>query len=396
MSNEMNTETTSNLPEILAPAGNLDKLKVACLYGADAVYVGGLQYGLRSGADNFDEAQLREGLEFAHRLGVKVYVTLNAFLHDQDFVDLKSDIESMRDWGVDALIISDPGVMSVAAEVGGIALHLSTQASCLNQHSAKLWSRLGVCRIITGRELSIAEGRQLKDQTGLELEMFIHGAMCSAYSGNCTISNYTAGRDSNRGGCKQSCRFHYQVNQSGESLPLMSSRDLNGLHLMKDWVNSGIDSLKIEGRMKSCLYVASSCKAYREGVQAIAEEREISPWAWDELNSYSNRGYTEASLVNPANEASIVQKEDAIATKFNWIGQVLQVEGSKVWLQLKNPVKVGENLEAISFSGPNLRHRVDALFNLEGESIDRGTQEKVVQFDWDGLEPGMIVKQAQS
>lgn len=387
------TEISSMLPEILAPAGNLDKLKVACLYGADAVYVGGLQYGLRSGADNFDEAQLKEGLKFAHQYGVKVYVTLNAFLHDQDFVDLKADIESMRDWGVDALIISDPGVMSVAAEVGGIALHLSTQASCLNHHSARLWSQLGVCRIITGRELSIAEGRSLKSQTGLEVEMFIHGAMCSAYSGNCTISNYTAGRDSNRGGCKQSCRFHYQINQAGSDLPLMSSRDLNGLHLMKDWVDAGIDSLKIEGRMKSCLYVASSCKAYREGVQAMQEDRDISSWAWEELNSYSNRGYTEASLQKPADKNSIVQKDDEIVTKFNWIGQVLQVEGSRAWLQLKNPVQVGAQLEGICFSGPNLRHRVSSLFNLEGDPIERGTQEKVVQLDWPGLEAGMIVKQ---
>lgn len=389
----MKLETPLVLPEILAPAGNLDKLKVACLYGADAVYVGGLQYGLRSGADNFDEAQLKEGLKFAHRHQVKVYVTLNAFLHDQDFADLQGDIESMRDWGVDALIISDPGVMSVAAQVGGIALHLSTQASCLNHFSAKLWSRLGVSRIITGRELSIGEGRQLKRETGMEVEMFIHGAMCSAYSGNCTISNYTAGRDSNRGGCKQSCRFHYQVNNSGESLPLMSSRDLNGLHLMKDWVGAGIDSLKIEGRMKSCLYVASSCKAYREGVQAMAENREVASWAFDELNSYSNRGYTEASLQERANQNSIVQKEDQIATKFNWIGQVLQVDGDKVWLQLKNPVQVGEQLEAICFRGPNLTKRVLNLYDLEGDPIDRGTQEKVVLLHWEGLKPGMIVKQ---
>ena len=385
---------TDFLPEILAPAGNLDKLKVACLYGSNAVYVGGLQYGLRSGADNFDETRLKEGIAFAHRHGVKVYVTLNAFLHDQDFAHLAGDIESMRDWGVDAFIISDPGVMKTAADVGGVALHLSTQASCLNSNAAKLWKKLGVSRIITGRELSITEGQRLKQKTGLEVEMFIHGAMCSAYSGNCTISNYTAGRDSNRGGCKQSCRFHYRVDKEKTAYPLMSSRDLNGLNLMQQWVEAKIDSIKIEGRMKSCMYVASTCKAYREGLNAISEQRKTETWAWNELNSFSNRGYTEASLSQPAGADSIVQREDDIATKFNWVGQVVDVDKNRVWLQLKNPIQKGDELEAMTFSGLNLRLKVDQMINLDSDQLTRGTQEKVVALNWPGVQAGMIVKQA--
>jgi len=382
------------VPEILAPAGNLEKLKVACRYGADAVYVGGLQYGLRSGADNFDETQLKEGLRFAQRYGVKVYVTLNAFLHDQDFENLASDIESLRDWGVAALIISDPGVMTVAQRVGGVALHLSTQASCLNRSSAKLWSRLGVSRVITGRELGIMEGQKIKAATGLEVEMFIHGAMCSAYSGNCTISNYTAGRDSNRGGCKQSCRFSYKVNESSDLLPLMSSRDLNGLGLMKTWFDAGIDSLKIEGRMKSCLYVASTCKAYREGVNAVIEQRAMASWAEQALESFSNRGYTQASLATRAGSDSIAKAEDENKTKFNWVGQVIAIQGQKAWVQLKNPVFKGDRLEAITYQGPNLYLTLQEFENIEGAVIERGTQEKVVSLNWEGLEAGMIIKQA--
>lgn len=378
-------------PEILAPAGNLDKLKVACLYGASAVYVGGLQYGLRSGADNFDEAQLKAGIKFAKSYGVKVYVTLNAFLHDQDFKNLEKDIESMRDWGVDAFIISDPGVMCVAAKVGGVALHLSTQATCLNQSAARLWSKLGVSRIITGRELSIREGQALKEQTGLEVEMFIHGAMCSAYSGNCTISNYTAGRDSNRGGCKQSCRFHYQVNESEKTHTLMSSKDLNGLALMQEWVDSGMDSLKIEGRMKSCLYVASTSKAYREGVESVLEERPIEPWAFETLNGFSNRGYTEASLVHMAESDSIVDSHE-MGAMFSWAGQIVKASENRVWLQLKNPVKIGDELEVLTFKGPNVKKTIKSMKALDGELTERATQEKVVELDWSGLESGMIVR----
>ena len=197
--------------ELLAPAGNLQKLKSAVLYGADAVYLAGPRFGLRGASDNFSDHELQQSVEFAHSRNCKVYVTLNAFLHESDMVSLPEYVEFLAECKVDAVIVADLGVMSVVQERSEIPIHLSTQASCLNLESAKAWKDLGVKRIILGREVSIDQAARIRKESGLEVEMFIHGAMCMAFSGNCTISNYTAGRDSNRGGCIQRCRFSYQI-----------------------------------------------------------------------------------------------------------------------------------------------------------------------------------------
>ena len=227
----------SQIPELLAPAGSLEKLKVASLYGADAVYLGGQKFGLRAASDNFTFSELIEGVEFAHSNGTLVYVVLNGFLHDQDIEDLGEFVSFLEEIKVDAVICSDLGVVEFVSQNSNLTIHLSTQASCLNSYSGKLWKKMGVKRLILGRECSIEDGAKIKKETGLEVEMFIHGAMCMAYSGNCVISNYTAGRDSNRGGCAHSCRFEYSLDVSkydtksteGKKSFFMSSKDLNGI-----------------------------------------------------------------------------------------------------------------------------------------------------------------------
>ena len=199
------------VPELLAPAGSLEKLKVAVSYGANAVYLGGQKFGLRSAAENFTIEELEEGVAFAHERNAQVYVVLNSFFHDKDFDTLDEFIKELERLKVDALIVSDPGVISHISKNSNLEIHLSTQASCLNVESAKMWKRLGVTRVVLGREVTVAEAGKIKRESGLEVEMFVHGSMCMAYSGNCVISNYTQGRDSNRGGCAHSCRFDYKL-----------------------------------------------------------------------------------------------------------------------------------------------------------------------------------------
>jgi putative protease len=388
-------------PEILAPAGQLDKLMTACRYGADAVYVGGPRFGLRSGADNFSDEELSRGIQFAKQYGTKVYVTLNAFLHEHDLDGLGDYAAFLGEVGVSALIISDPGVMALAAESCQVPLHVSTQASCLNSSAAEMWKALGAVRIITGRELSLEEGARIKRETGLEVEMFVHGAMCSAYSGQCTISNYTAGRDSNRGGCKQSCRFHYKVEGSEgadpkEEATLMSSKDLNGLHLVPQFMDLQIDSMKVEGRMKSSLYVASCCKAYREAVDSTLQKQSIPERSAKELLSFSNRGYTEASLgTERAGASSIVSNERGSFQKTSWLGQVMGSDEKGAWVQLKNPLNKGDAVEALTFQGENVTLSTDRLWRFDGTSIDRGAQESVLWFDDPSLKTGMVIRKGE-
>ncbi len=243
---------SSRIPELLAPAGCLMRLRIAARYGADAIYVGGQKYGLRARADNFTDHELREGVAFARDHGVKVYVTLNAVLHDDDLTGLADYCRLLQEIGVYAVIVSDLGVLRIVRQSSDLRVHLSTQASCLNSGAARFYKAQGVERIVLGRELSLTEASRIAREAGLEVEVFGHGAMCMSYSGNCTISNFTAGRDSNRGGCAHSCRFDYQQTQVGgtgssQAGQFMSSRDLNAIGQLGEFCRLGIHSLKLEG-----------------------------------------------------------------------------------------------------------------------------------------------------
>lgn len=363
----------SYLPELLSPAGSLEKLKLAVLYGADAVYIGGQKYGLRTASENFTEGEIEEGVLFAKNNGVKVYVVLNGFLHDSDFEYLKDFIIFIEKVGVSAVIVSDPGVISLVAKNSKLDIHLSTQASCLNIESGKLWEKAGVKRLVLGREVSIESAKRIKSETGLEIEMFVHGSMCIAYSGNCVISNYTSGRDSNRGGCSHSCRFNYNLQFQDQKQDVnsffMSSKDLSGIHLLNQYKDAGIDSLKVEGRMKSFLYVATISKVYSDALQELKIDGTFSNSYISELKKVSHREYTEASLIKPAGEESIYSLRENEIQEYFLVGMVIEVvENEFIVLEVRSSFNEGDNLEVLPFKGKGNAFPVpvDRIYTLTG------------------------------
>jgi len=376
-----------NRPELLAPAKNLERLKVAIAYGADAVYLGGQQYGLRARADNFSETELAQAVAFAHRQGAKIYVTLNAFLHDADFAGLDDYCRFLEAIGVDAVIVSDLGVLRVVRRSSGLKIHLSTQASCLNTAAARLWKAQGVERLILGREVSIAEAGKLRAAAEIDVEMFVHGAMCMAYSGHCTISNFTAGRDSNRGGCIQSCRLPYHLQtdtaESTELTPFMSSQDLWGIHQIGEFFRHRICSLKIEGRMKSSFYVALTCKVYRQLIDAYAAgalNPELLAQAARELQSIPHRDYSSGSLQAPAGPDSVFGQLSGINTgSQQYLGIVLETTPEEIILRLVEPLAVTDEIEIVPFRGEPIRWRLERLLSVTGEPITSMRRDSIVR-----------------
>ncbi len=410
----MTSETfpKSELPELLAPAGTLEKLRIAVLYGADAVYAAGPRFSLRGGSDNLTDSELQQALAFAHARGTKVYITLNAFLHDPELDALPEYVQLLEALGVDAVIVSDLGVVTVVQEHSSLPVHLSTQASCLNPFAARLWKRLGVERIVLGREVSVAEAQQIRTEADVEVELFIHGAMCMAYSGHCTISNHTAGRDSNRGGCIQSCRFEYQVSAgptfaagSQGVATLLSSKDLRGLEHLPQFLkrpgHPGIDSLKVEGRMKSPLYAASTTRAYRQALDGLMH---LPPDQWEphlafwstELEKLPHRGYTEASLLEPAGWDSIYSGDREAQGWKEWelAGTVLEASPETgLVLQTQNPISAHEVLELLPFTGPAQRLETSALELLNGSRVSRVNPDRLIRLPYPGRgEPLNLVR----
>ncbi|WP_448573021.1 peptidase U32 family protein [Trichothermofontia sp.] len=379
-------------PELLAPAKNLERLQVAIAYGADAVYVGGPRYGLRARADNFSDRDLQAGVAFAREHGAQVYVTLNAFLHDEDLAGLADYGRFLAAIGVKAAIVSDLGVIrTLRRACPELDIHLSTQASCLNTAAAKLWQRAGVKRIIAGRELSIAAAGTLQQQAAIDVELFIHGAMCMAYSGHCTISNFTAGRDSNRGGCIQSCREPYFVTPGAippERQPpptlatFMSSKDLWGIGLIGSFFEHRIASLKIEGRMKSAFYVAMTVKAYRQAIAAYAAGQwtpTLQAQLAADLRSIPHREYFTGSLATPAGPDSVFGQLRGINTgEATYVGVVIETTPDSVVLRLAEPLRVGDEIELIPCQGPPIPWRVTRLLSVLGEPRSAMRQDGVV------------------
>lgn len=370
-------------PELLAPAKNLERLKVAILYGADAVYVGGQNYGLRARADNFTDYDLQQGAEFSHQYNAQLYVTLNAFLHDADFDGLGDYCQFLESIGIDAVIVSDLGVLRVVRKSSNLNIHLSTQASCLNSSAAELWKNFGVKRLIVGRELSIAETGFIGEKCGIDVEMFIHGAMCMAYSGHCTISNFTAGRDSNRGGCIQSCRLPYKLeNQEENPITFMSSKDLWGVHQIAEFFQHKICSLKIEGRMKSSFYVAMTCKAYRQLIDAYVEGT-VTPELIDKiaknLESIPHRDYSSGSLENPADSDSVFgQLSGNNRGTHEYLGIVIDTTPNYLAIQLLEPLAVGDEIDIIPPQGEIINWKITQLFSVTGEPLNSIQKDSVV------------------
>ena len=380
-------------PELLSPAGSLEKLKVAVLYGADAVYLGGQKFGLRQASDNFTAHELKEGVEFAHSRGTLVYVVLNSFLHDKDLEELPEFLALLSELSVDAVIVSDLGVITEIQKHSNLVVHLSTQASCLNVESAKLWKKMGVTRIVLGREVTIAEAKKIKQETGLEIEMFVHGSMCMAFSGNCVISNYTQGRDSNRGGCAHSCRFEYSIDFDKETSVeakkayFMSSKDLEGIRLLTEFIEAGIDSLKVEGRNKSHYYAGTVSKVYSQALAYYKEHGnflsdDLIRWE-EELRKISHRDYTTGSLDEHADESSIYNQRESDDNEYVVSGVILEVkEQEHILLEVRSAFHPGETLEIMPFKGRVISHKVDTVKTIADIDVPKSKPGSVVKIPY--------------
>ncbi len=397
-------KTPNAIPEVLAPAGSLDKLKIAVLYGANAVYVGGQKFGLRTAAENFTLDELKEGMSFAHERGAKVYVVLNSFLHDKDLAELPDFVRYLEEIGTDAVIVSDLGVVRSVREFSNIPVHISTQASTLNAESAKLWKKAGATRIVLGREVSVKEAGKIKRAADIEIEMFIHGSMCMAYSGHCVISNFTQGRDSNRGGCAHSCRFEYSIDGldtlEKKKAYFMSSKDLEGLRILPAFIEEGIDSLKIEGRMKSGLYAGTMSKVYSEALNFYSQHKhflsdDLIKWE-EELGKVSHRSYTDASLVTKAGPDSIFnERENASDGEWQMVGSVVDASPSfGIVIDVRNAFNQGDELEIIPFTGDVIKIKALEIMDLSKKGITRTKPTTLVRLPYvSGVQAMHLVRQ---
>lgn len=374
-------------PEILAPAGNLEKLITAVNFGADAVYLGGSKLNLRAFADNFSNDELKQGIEYAHNSGKKVYVTLNVFPHNEDLIGLEDYLIELDGLKVDALIVSDPGIISTAREViPEMELHLSTQANNVNWKAAKFWHKNGVKRIVLARELSLKEIIEIRSKLpeDCELEAFVHGSMCMSYSGRCLLSNYMTGRDANRGQCAQPCRYKYFLTEEkrpGEYFPvyeddkgtyIMNSKDLCMIEHIPELVKAGISSLKIEGRMKSSFYVAAVVKAYREALDRYFEDPENYKFE-DKLAGYlmkvSHRRYYTGFYFGESDKQHY--ESSAYIRDFDIVGIVrgFNEKTGRAVIEQRNRIFEGDFLEVLTPKGEEVKLQVYDMRDMEGNII---------------------------
>ncbi len=358
--------------ELLAPAGDLEKLKIAVLYGADAVYIGGANFSLRAKARNFDEDEMKEGMDFAHAHGVKVYVTANIFAHNEDFEGMAAFFLEAERMGADALIISDPGVFSVAREtVPNMDIHISTQANNTNFQSALFWHKQGANRIVVARELSLTEIKTIRERTPeqLTLEAFVHGAMCISYSGRCLLSNYMSSRDANKGECSQPCRWDYRlvektrpdqsfdIVEEGDSTYIFNAKDLCMIEHIPELVEAGITSFKIEGRVKTCFYVGTVVQAYRQAIDAYYESEErykASARAYfEEVTKASYRGYTTGFYFGKPSEKEQIYTTSAYIRTHDFIGMVVAYDEQTgvATIEQRNKFVVGDEVEFFRANG---------------------------------------------
>lgn len=385
----MTTKTKLKKPEVLAPAGTLEKLKTAIHYGADAVYIGGNAYGLRSRAGNFTYDEMREGVSFAKKNDAKVYVAANMVTHEEDADGAGEFFRELREIGIDAVIVSDPALIEICAmDAPGLPIHLSTQASATNYETLNFWHGEGLERVVLAREVSMDEIKHIRANTDVEIEAFIHGAMCISYSGRCTLSNHMSARDANRGGCSQSCRWKYDlfevdgVNRNSlldgepEEAFSMSAVDMSMIHHIPDLVENGVDSLKIEGRMKSIHYVSTVSNVYSQAVRAYYEDPEnyVFNQEWeDELWKVAQRELATGFYYGvPTENQQLFGKRRKIPG-YTFIGQVLDYDEKTgiATIEQRNNFGIGDEVE---FYGPNFTHHtqtIEVMWDENGEEIDR-------------------------
>ncbi|MBE7042495.1 MAG: U32 family peptidase [Ruminococcaceae bacterium] len=374
--------------ELLAPAGNFAKLKTALQYGADAVYCGLNRFSLRAAADNLTPEELREGVELAHGMGKKLYLTANVILHNHELEGFDEICRIAVDAGADAMIISDLGAFEIASQYKDkIRLHVSTQASNTNYRSMNLWHKMGASRVVLARELSFEEIAEIRKNVSdeLEIEMFVHGAMCIAYSGRCLLSSYLTGRDANSGACAQPCRWNYyvteeqrpgqpmQITENEHGTFLFNAKDICLVEYLDEIQRAGVNSLKIEGRVKTGYYNAIVTKAYREAIDAFEEkgvDYKNDPYYFEELCKVSHRDYyTGFALGNPMEAGQIYGTSSYIRT-YDIIGVVERVEDGTVYLEQRNRFCLGDCVEFVPPEGRFVSHQIRMMKNERGQEID--------------------------
>lgn len=376
-------------PELLVPASSLEVLKTAVIFGADAVYIGGEAFGLRAKAKNFTMEEMKDGIDFAHKRGVKVYVTANILAHNADLDGVKQYFQELKVIRPDALVIADPAIFDLAGEIcPEIERHISTQANNTNYGTYHFWHRLGAKRVVSARELSLKEIKEIRVNIpdDLEIETFVHGAMCISYSGRCLLSNYFTGRDANRGACTHPCRWKYAVveeKRPGEYLPvyenergtyIFNSKDLCMIEHIPDLIESGIDSFKIEGRMKTALYVATVARTYRRAIDdyftSPALYQQNMPWYLEQISNCTYRQFTTGFFYGKPDETTQIYDSNTYLKEYTYLGIVEEVENGNGKLHQRNKFSVGETIEIMKPNGDNIAATVLGIMNAEGKAME--------------------------
>ena len=383
--------------ELLIPASSLEVLKIAVIYGADAVYIGGEAFGLRAKAKNFTLEEMKEGIEFAHAHDCKVYVTANILAHNDDLEGVREYFEELREIKPDALIIADPGVFEIAKEVcPEIERHISTQANNTNYATYNFWYRQGASRVVSARELSLKEIKEIRERIpeDLEIETFVHGAMCISYSGRCLLSNYFTGRDANQGACTHPCRWKYAVveeKRPGEYLPvyenergtyIFNSKDLCMIEHIPELIDAGIDSFKIEGRMKTALYVATVARTYRKAIDDYQKDPELykknMPWYLDQISNCTYRQFTTGFFFGKPDHETQIYDNNTYIREYTYLGIVGAVENGLARIEQRNKFSVGETIEIMKPDGSNVEAKVLRILNEDGEEQESAPHSKQV------------------
>lgn len=387
-------------PELLVPASSLEVLKIAVVFGADAVYIGGEVFGLRAKAKNFSMEDMKEGIAFAHARGVKVYVTANILAHNEDLEGVREYFEELKEIGPDALIISDPGIFTIAKEIcPEIDIHISTQANNTNYGTFLFWQKMGATRVVTARELSLKEIKEIRAKIpdDFEIETFIHGAMCISYSGRCLLSNYFTGRDANQGACTHPCRWKYSVveeKRPGEYLPvyenergtyIFNSKDLCMIEHIPEMIEAGIDSFKIEGRMKTALYVATVARTYRKAIDDYLESpekyRKNMPWYLDQISNCTYRHFTTGFFFGKPSEEAQIYDNNTYEKEYTYLGIVGDPNDEGLYrIEQRNKFSVGETIEVMRPNGDNIPVSVLRIVDEEGNDMESAPHPKQVLY----------------
>ncbi len=384
--------------ELLVPAGSLDVLKTAVIYGADAVYIGGEAFGLRAKAKNFSNQEMKEGIAFAHEKGAKVYITANILAHNHDLAGVETYFHELKEMSPDALIISDPGVFSIARRVlPYMEIHISTQANNTNYGTYRFWHELGAKRVVSARELSLAEIKEIRANIpeDMEIESFIHGAMCISYSGRCLLSNYFTGRDANQGACTHPCRWKYAVveeTRPGEYMPvyenergtyIFNSKDLCMIEHIPELIEAGIDSFKIEGRMKTALYVATVARTYRRAIDDYQKDPVLYQsnleWYKAEIGKCTYREFTTGFYFGKPDETTQIYNNSTYVKNYTYLGTVEKTDSAgRCRIEQKNKFSVGESIEIMKPDGRNVMAVVKGICDKEGNARESAPHPKEI------------------